>query len=234
MKVVVMPWHRAVRFRDGEHVGELGPGRRRVGRRDSLHRVDTRLQTSTPSSQEIPTADGVHVRVTPALTYAVVDASRCVLAADSPTQVLHLACQLRLRAAVAARAHDRVDPERAAIAAELHEGLRPLVDEIGVEVREVAIRDVVMPPELRRAAIAEITARAEGRAALERARGESAALRSLLNAARLAEEHPVLLQLRSPQNAQTVVVEQSGAPRRAERAKREAADQHAQPGDSPR
>lgn len=229
-----MPWHRAVRFRDGEHVGELGPGGHRVSRRDELRRADTRLQVSTPSAQEIPTADGVHVRVTPALTYAVVDASRHVLAADSPTQVLHLACRLRLRAAVAARAHDRIDPERAAIAAELHEGLRPLVDEIGVEVREVAIRDVVMPPEPRRAAIAEITARAEGRAALERARGESAALRSLLNAARLAEEHPVLLQLRPLQNAQTVVVEQSGAPRRAKRARREAADQHAQPGDSPR
>ncbi|GAA2674564.1 MULTISPECIES: SPFH domain-containing protein [Actinosynnema] len=187
MKVTVMPWHRAARFRDGEHVGELGPGKHRVGRRDSLQRIDTRLQTSTPSAQDIPTADGVHVRVTPALTCAVVDASRYVPAADSPTQVLHLACQLRLRAA-----------------------------------------------------IAEITARAEGRAALERARGETAALRSLLNAARLAEEHPVLLQLRSLQNAQTVVVEQSGAPRRSKRAKREAtgaagpADQAAQPDDSPR
>jgi mannose-6-phosphate isomerase-like protein (cupin superfamily) len=37
---------------------------------------------------------------------------------------------------------------------------------------------------------------AEGRAALERARGESAALRNLANAARMMEQNPALLQLR--------------------------------------
>ena len=41
-----------------------------------------------------------------------------------------------------------------------------------------------------------VKARQEGLAALERARGETAALRSLANAAQLVERNPQLLQLR--------------------------------------
>jgi len=49
-------------------------------------------------------------------------------------------------------------------------------------------------------------ARQEGLAALERARGETAALRNLANAARLVSDNPALMQLRLLQ----VVGEQSG------------------------
>ena len=41
-----------------------------------------------------------------------------------------------------------------------------------------------------------VNARQEGLAALERARGETAALRNLANAAKLLDDHPRLLQLR--------------------------------------
>ena len=41
-----------------------------------------------------------------------------------------------------------------------------------------------------------LRARAEGHAALERARGESAALRNLANAARLMDGNPALMNLR--------------------------------------
>jgi hypothetical protein len=54
---------------------------------------------------------------------------------------------------------------------------------------------------------AQVTkARQEGLAALERARGETAALRNLANAARLVQDNPALMQLRMLQ----VVGEQSG------------------------
>ncbi len=41
-----------------------------------------------------------------------------------------------------------------------------------------------------------VLARKEGQAALERARGETAALRTLANAAKMMEDNPALLQLR--------------------------------------
>jgi hypothetical protein len=62
-----------------------------------------------------------------------------------------------------------------------------------------------------------VRARQEGLAALERARGESAALRNLVNAAALVEQRPSLLQLRLLQTVgqttgNTVVLGMSGTP----------------------
>ncbi|GGP40205.1 SPFH domain-containing protein [Saccharothrix coeruleofusca] len=207
MKHTLMPWERGVVFRRGALLEVLGPGRHRLRWRDVVHRVDVRPRSYAPAWQDVPTADGVLVRVTVVLNWEVVDAAAFVVAAASPFDELHLAAQLALRAAVLTRSHDRVDAERGAIAAEVLSGMRPRAAELGVEVRAVAVRDVVMPAELRKAALNEIVARSEGRAALERARGETAALRSLLNVARLAEEHPALLELRALQSAHTVVVD---------------------------
>ncbi|GLZ34077.1 hypothetical protein Lesp02_62640 [Lentzea sp. NBRC 105346] len=209
MKQTLMPWERGVRFDRGVLVGELGPGQHKMPRTTALHRIDIRPRSMTPAAQEVATSDGVLVRVTVVVRWAVTSATTFVMASATPDAELYLAVQLALRGAVLTRTHDAVDADRDAIAAEVLAGVRPRAAELGVEVSGVAVRDVVMPGELRRAALAELVAASEGRAALERARGETAALRSLLNAARLAEEHPALLQLRALQTAGTVVVDRS-------------------------
>jgi regulator of protease activity HflC (stomatin/prohibitin superfamily) len=208
MKHTLYPWERGVRFDHGVLVGELGPGRHRLSwRRSRLHRVDIRPRTMTPAAQDVPTSDGVLVRVTVVVRWAVSSATKFVVESASPEDELYTAVQLALRGAVLPRAHSAVDAERDAIASEVLAAVAARAEELGVTVSDVAVRDVVMPGELRLAALAELVAASEGRAALERARGETAALRSLLNAARLAEEHPALLELRALQAASTVVVD---------------------------
>ena len=58
----------------------------------------------------------------------------------------------------------------------------------------------MFPAELRRAFGEVLKSKQEGQAALERARGESAALRNLENAAKLLEGNPALLNLRLMQS----------------------------------
>src|SRR5258705_13151373 len=58
------------------------------------------------------------------------------------------------------------------------------------------VKNVMFRAELKRAFGEVLKARQEGQAALERARGESAALRNLANAARLIEGQPALATLR--------------------------------------
>lgn len=207
MKHTLFPWERGVRFDRGVLMGEVGPGEHKLPRRAVLHRVDVRPRTMTPAAQDVPTSDGVLVRVTVVVRWAVTAPTTFVVESAAPEDELYTAVQLALRGAVVTRAHSAVDPERDAIAAEVLAGVAARAEELGVTVSDVAVRDVVMPGELRRAALAELVAASEGRAALERARGETAALRSLLNAARLAEEHPALLELRALQAASTVVVD---------------------------
>ncbi|USX48104.1 slipin family protein [Lentzea sp. HUAS12] len=207
MRHTLYPWERAVRFDRGVLVGEVEPGEHKFPRHVVLHRVDLRPRSLTPAAQDVPTADGVLVRVTVVVRWVVSSATAFVVASAGPEAELYTAVQLALRGAVITRVHSAVDPERDAIAAEVLAAVGPRAAELGISVSEVAVRDVVMPGELRRAALAELVAASEGRAALERARGETAALRSLLNAARLAEEHPALLELRALQAASTVVVD---------------------------
>jgi regulator of protease activity HflC (stomatin/prohibitin superfamily) len=77
---------------------------------------------------------------------------------------------------------------------------------VGLAIESLAVRDLMVPGELRRAAAEVATARAQGQAALERARSEVAAVRALANAAKMVAEQPALLQLRTLQ-----VVENGGA-----------------------
>jgi regulator of protease activity HflC (stomatin/prohibitin superfamily) len=67
---------------------------------------------------------------------------------------------------------------------------------MGLSLLEVEIKDVMFPGELKKIFTQVVKARQEALAALERARGETAALRSLANAAHLIERNPALMQLR--------------------------------------
>jgi regulator of protease activity HflC (stomatin/prohibitin superfamily) len=70
------------------------------------------------------------------------------------------------------------------------------VRELGVELVAVDVKDLMLPAASKKLLGQVVDARQRGLAALEKARGETAALRSLANAARMVEASPSLLQLR--------------------------------------
>lgn len=74
---------------------------------------------------------------------------------------------------------------------------------LGIEVQSVDIKDVMYPAEIRKIYSEVVRAQKEGQAALERARGEQAALRSLANATRILENNPALMNLRILQSLST-------------------------------
>jgi hypothetical protein len=82
------------------------------------------------------------------------------------------------------------------LGAEIKDAAAARAAEIGVDILEVQVRDVMLPGEVKRSYAAVLVARKEGEAALERARAETAALRSLANAGRTVADNPGLLQLR--------------------------------------
>src|SRR5207247_9344856 len=61
------------------------------------------------------------------------------------------------------------------------------------------IKHIMWPGEMKKACEKVLKAQNEGQAALKKARGETAALRSLANAARMIDDNPNLLQLRALQ-----------------------------------
>lgn len=201
--ITVMEYERVVRLVDGRVRDELGPGRHHYRRRrTSLHRVDLRPRLLTVPGQEVLTSDGLSVRVTTVLRTTITDATTHLTASQDASGDVYAAVQQALRAAVAGMTLEALLGARTTLGPDLLEEVRAAGARVGLAVDEVAVRDVMLPGELRRAYAETVLAREHGRAELERARAEAALLRSLANSARLLEEHPALLRLRTLQLAE--------------------------------
>ncbi|MFT4285102.1 MAG: SPFH domain-containing protein [Protaetiibacter sp.] len=197
IRVVVQPWERAVVIREGAIDRIVGPGRNRRRRRESWRMVDLRARWIALATQDVLTADGMQVRVTPVVRFRVSDARAWLTEADSPADAVYVLAQLAVRDAVAARTLDEVLATRADVLAGVREPFAAAAAELGAEVIDFALRDVTLTAELRHAFAETALAREQGRAKLERARADAAALRSLANVAQVLEAHPALLQLRT-------------------------------------
>lgn len=189
----------ALLYRDGRFIERLAPGRyRRWGQGWKADLYDLRPRQFVIAGQELLTNDRNPVKVSALMSFTVADPLR-VAAAQAPEQALYHAAQLALREAVATTALEALLEKAADLAPRLDAALVPVAEALGYTQVHLAIRDLMVSPELKRAFAAVVTARQEGLAALERARGEHAALRSLANAARLIDEQPALAQLKTLQ-----------------------------------
>lgn len=202
MRTTVTEQERVVLLKDGRFERVLEPGRhRRLGRRTrtQLIRVPVVPQLHIVAGQEVLTADALGVKASLAVTWHVADPRLFAAGGATSGQAVHVEVQLAFRELVAARTLDELLGGRSELGAATCELAAPRLVGYGVSLDAVGLRDLMPAPEIRRALSAVVLAREEGRAALERARGEVAATRAMLNAARLLDEHPGLGQLRTLQ-----------------------------------
>ncbi len=201
----------ALEYRDGKLTRTLEAGRHLRRPRTRFVRVDLRESLHVVAPQDILTSDGVNVRVSAAVRWRVDDPVAFVERTLAPLDHVHLATQVALRYTLTMLSAD--DLGRRGAGQLNGEDLTAAVDlaarRVGVAVLEVALRDVILPAELRAAALELASSRVRGLAQLEAARAETAALRSMANGARLLDAHPALAQLRIVQAApagSTIVV----------------------------
>jgi regulator of protease activity HflC (stomatin/prohibitin superfamily) len=201
--ITVQEHQRIVRFVDGRVRDVLGPGRHRYrSRRTVLQWVDIRSQLIVVPGQDVLTSDNIAVRISTVLRATVTEPVVHITTSRDAYGEMYAAAQQALRASVAGLTLDTLLGSRTALGPDLLAEVQAAAGRVGLTVDEVAIRDVMLPGDLRRAYAETVLARERGRAELERARSEAASLRSLANAARLLEEHPALLRLRTLQLAE--------------------------------
>lgn len=199
--VVVARHERVLAVRDGAVVGVLDPGRHRRQRRVSYEPVDIRPRLGSVAPQEVLTADGISVRVTAATRWRIVDPLAFTAMTD-PEAVVYLAIQVALREQLSTReSGDVVRSGRAEVSIAVLEAAQAAGQPVGIAVEDVVIKDIVLPAELRAAYAELVTVRQRAQAQLETARAETAALRSMANAAKLLDDHPALARLRMIQAA---------------------------------
>lgn len=205
--VTIFEYERGLKYARGRFDGVLSPARYWFFRPTTvIRRIDIRPTLVPVSSQEVLSSDGVAVKVSLAATFQITDPAQAINGVQDFRESLYAELQLALRGVISGAPIDELLAARATVGERVREIATERVRRHGLELIEVDLKDLTLPGELKKIFSQVVRARQEGLAALEKARGETAALRSLANAAQLVERSPHLMQLRLLQ----VLGQQSG------------------------
>jgi regulator of protease activity HflC (stomatin/prohibitin superfamily) len=189
----------ALLFRDGVLIEQLGQGLHvfwKGAGNIKWKALDLREQVADVAGQEIITADKVTLRVNLVVTWVISDPVLATRTSVSSEQALYREAQLCLRAAVGTKVLDALLADKEAVGGEVRAALAARAAQLGLSVRSVGLRDIVLPGEMKTLLNQVIAATKEAEASLIRRREETAQVRSQLNTAKLLAENPQLQRLK--------------------------------------
>lgn len=197
--VDVSEGHVGVMTLDGTDPAVLTPGVHtfwNVGPKVAVKLVDTRLRSHDVTGHEILTRDRVTLRVNLAADFRVVDPVTAVTKVRDFEDALHRALGLAFRRTLGALTLDALLADKVAVDEGAANAVRTEMAALGVEVGAIALKDVILPGEMRDILTAVVAAEKEAEANVIRRREETNATRSLLNTAKVMAENPVMLRLK--------------------------------------
>jgi regulator of protease activity HflC (stomatin/prohibitin superfamily) len=192
---------------DGELAKALAPGLHafwKYQRALKTELVDRRVQSMEVAGQEILTRDKVSLRVNLTALWQVPDVVKARAALTNFGEFLYKELQFALREAVGTRTLDELLGDKGVLDREIGDAVRAQVEEHGLAVRSVGVKDVILPGEMKEILNQVVQAEKVAQANLIKRREETAATRSLLNTARLMDENPTLLRLKELETLEKV------------------------------
>jgi regulator of protease activity HflC (stomatin/prohibitin superfamily) len=199
-QVTVYEYQKALKYTRGRYVGTLDAGQYWIVTNfSSIAPIDVRPEFITIQGQDVLSADGVTLKVSIAAEFQVTDPNIAINKNASFRTSLYLSLQMSLREIVSQQKIDALLENRAGVSTKLMELTSRKAAELGLQLISADVKDWMFAGEMKKAFAQVVKAQKEGQAALERARGETAALRSLANAARTMDDNPNLLHLRALQ-----------------------------------
>lgn len=207
--IVVTEYNRAVLFRFGRVLGDpRGPGLvRRIPAVDRVVKVNLRVEVIDIPSQSVITQDNVTIAVDAVVYFQVVDPVRAVIGVDNFRFASQRIAMTSLRSIIGRYELDGLLAHREDVNVELRSTIARTTTEWGVEVRQVELRDIQLPPELLRAMARQAEAERERRAKVIAATGELQASVELGQAADKLTASPGALQLRTLQTLAEIATE---------------------------
>jgi regulator of protease activity HflC (stomatin/prohibitin superfamily) len=198
--VVIYEYQKGLLYKSGRYIKLLVPGSYWISSVFSMvYPIDMRSEFITIPGQDLLTADGVTIKISLAAEFQIVDPNLAINKTANFRGNMYLLLQMALREIVGKEKVDALLENRSGAGGKLVEMTQSKISEIGVKLISADVKDIMFAGEMKKAFAQVVKAQKEGQAALERARGETAALRSLANAARTMDDNPNLLQLRALQ-----------------------------------
>lgn len=192
---------------DGRLTDRLAPGVYgywTCGRKIGVKLIDLSRQPLDVSGQEMLTRDRVTIRVNISAEYRVVDPERAVSVVKDFTDALYRALQSVFRKTLGAMTLDQILEKKVTIDAEAAARVRADMAEIGLEVSDIQLKDVILPGEMRDILNQVVSAQKQAEANVIRRREETNATRSLLNTAKVMADNPVMLRLKELEALETI------------------------------
>jgi regulator of protease activity HflC (stomatin/prohibitin superfamily) len=158
--------------------------------------LEMRRQTVDVPGQEILTKDKVTVRVNVSAVYEIVDAVTARSGLKDVNDHLYRTLQIAVRQTLGKRTLEEVLAEKADIDETVSAEVRREMEAYGVRMGAIALKDIILPGDIREILNQVVTAEKQAQANLIRRREETAATRSLLNTAKLMEGNPLLVRMK--------------------------------------
>jgi len=205
---VLREYERAVYFFLGRSWGAKGPGLIFLPPVFAkMQKVSLRVVALDIPPQDVITKDNISLKVNAVLYMRVKDAVKAVIGVENYLYATSQLAQTTLRSVLGETQMDELLMNREKINDILKNIIDKRTEDWGVEVSAVEVKDVDLPPEMKRAMARQAEAERERRAKIINAEGELQASEKLAQAARIIGSEPAAIQLRYLQTVTEIASE---------------------------
>jgi regulator of protease activity HflC (stomatin/prohibitin superfamily) len=205
---VLREYERGVYFFLGRLWGAKGPGLIFLPPLfANMQKVSLRVIAMDIPPQDVITRDNISIKVNAVLYMRVRDAVKAVVGVENYVYATSQLAQTTLRSVLGETELDELLAKREKINAILKQIIDQRAEDWGIEVSAVEVKDVDLPPEMKRAIARQAEAERERRAKVINAEGELQASEKLAQAARVIGAEPAALHLRYLQTVSEIASE---------------------------
>src|SRR6267143_974230 len=205
---VLREYERAVYFFLGRSWGAKGPGLIYLPPLFArMQKVSLRVVALDIPPQDVITRDNISIKVNAVLYMLVKDPVKAVIGVENYLYATSQLAQTTLRSVLGETEMDELLMNREKINAILKNIIDTRTEAWGIEVSAVEVKDVDLPPEMKRAMARQAEAERERRAKVINAEGELQAAEKLAQAAHIIGAEPAAIQLRYLQTVTEIASE---------------------------
>lgn len=207
---VLREYERAVYFFLGRSWGSKGPGLIYLPPLFArMQKVSLRVMALDIPPQDVITRDNISIKVNAVLYMRVKDPVKAVIGVENYLYATSQLSQTTLRSVLGETELDELLANRDKINGILKQIIDERTEDWGIEVSAVEVKDVDLPPEMKRAMARQAEAERERRAKIINAEGELQASEKLAQAARVIGREPAAIQLRYLQTVTEIASEKN-------------------------
>ena len=207
---VLREYERAVYFFLGRSWGAKGPGLIYLPPLFArMQKVSLRVMALDIPPQDVITRDNISIKVNAVLYMKVKDPVKAVIGVENYLYATSQLAQTTLRSVLGETELDELLANREKINSILKQIIDQRSEDWGIEMSAVEVKDVDLPPEMKRAMARQAEAERERRAKVINAEGELQASEKLAQAAAIIGREPAAIQLRYLQTVTEIASEKN-------------------------